>query len=93
MHESNENGRENTDLKSLDSLLNLGIDTLRKVRDDKINNKKASLIFTGTNTVNNSIKIGIEANKLGIAVIGGIDLHSNSRLIGEKDATPDNVDG
>jgi len=60
------------------------LDTLQKVRDGNINHKKAAIIFTGSRTVTGVLKLGMEASKLGLSMIGGVDVNSGAKLIGSE---------
>ena len=82
MRKSDKNNHENTKLESLRDLLFLNLRTLENVRDGEINNKKAALIFTGSRTVTGVLKLGVEASKLGLSMIGGVDVNSGVKLIG-----------
>lgn len=82
MRKSDKNNHENTKLESLRDLLFLNLRTLENVRDGEINNKKAALIFTGSRTVTGVLKLGVEASKLGLSMIGGVDVNSGVKLVG-----------
>lgn len=54
--------------------MNLNLNTLEKVVAGEIDNRKAQLIFTGSRTVTSTLKLGIEAMKLGVKKIGGVQI-------------------
>ena len=68
-------------INSLEDLVRLNLNTLQGVIDETIDNKKAALIFTGSRTVTGSLKLGIEALKLGMNRIGGVDVGKGIRKI------------
>jgi endonuclease III len=73
-----EAGNGSIQIRTLEDLIKLNLETINGVVNETIDNRKASLIFTGSRTVTSSMKLGIEALKLGLKSIGGI---------GMKDAT------
>ncbi len=67
---SKENGK--VEIKSLEDLICLNLNTLEDVVGGGIDNRKAAMIFTGSRTVTTALKLGIEAMKLGMAQIAGM---------------------
>jgi len=71
-------------IRSLEDLIDLNLSTLEDVVAGTIDNRKASLIFTGSRTVSSALKLGIEAMKLGLREIAGIPLGQLKVVNGEK---------
>lgn len=86
MRKPKEDGGKTTPLKSLGDILEMNLTTLEQVRDGKINHKKAALLFTGTRTAVGVLKLGIEASKMGLSMVGGLNVNDKNRLIGDKNA-------
>lgn len=72
-NEVRENGFE---ISSFSDLVNLNLKTLEKVVSGDIDNKKAALIFTGSRTVTGTLKLGLEARKLGMKDVAGVNVES-----------------
>ena len=77
---SGEKALTETRIDSLEALINLNLRTLEQVIDNSIDNKKAALIFTGSRTVTSTLKVGLEAMKLGLAEVSGVSVSDNERL-------------
>lgn len=73
-------GSRNVAINNLNDLIRLNLDTLEDVMSGSIDNKKAALIFTGSRTVSSSLKLGLEAMKLGITEIGGVGVSTPTPL-------------
>ena len=71
-------------VRTLEDLINLNLTTLEDVVSGEIDTKKAGLIFTGSRTVTQSLKLGIEAMKLGMGKIAGMPLGDPKKLIDGK---------
>ena len=61
-------------ITSFADLINLNLETLEQVVSGDIDNKKAALIFTGSRTVTGTLKLGLEARKLGMKDVAGINV-------------------
>lgn len=68
-------------IKSLNDLVALNLETLGQVVTGDIDNRKAQLIFTGSRTITSSLKVGIEAMKLGLAKVSGIPIGDTRDLL------------
>lgn len=75
-------------VRTLEDLVELNLSTLNGVIDEEIDNKKAGLIFTGSRTVCVALKLGIEAMKLGLRQVGGVEIGDGSRVIEDGTPTP-----
>jgi len=77
-----ENGiKKEIRIKTLEDLLNLNLNTLEEVVNGQIDNRKAALIFTGSRTVTSSLKVGLEAMKLGLVKVAGMPVGNTAQLI------------
>ena len=81
--EENGNGVSKVSVRTLEELITLNLSTLEDVVSGEIDNKKAALIFTGSRTVIGSLKLGLEAMKLGMTRISGVPIGDNKQLVGE----------
>ena len=68
-------------ISSLEDLINLNLRTLEDVVNGDIDNRKAALMFTGSRTVAGSLKLALEAVKLGMGRLAGIDIGDSKRAI------------
>ena len=71
-------------IESLEDLINLNLRTLENVVNDQIDNRKAGLIFTGSRTVAASFKLGVEAVKLGMSQVAGLNVGRSTKRLKEK---------
>ena len=81
-NEKSRNTVKRVSVRSLEDLINLNLQTLEDVVSGEVDNKKAALIFTGSRTVTSSLKLGIEAMKLGHKTVAGMPVGADtSRMI------------
>jgi hypothetical protein len=59
----------------------LNLSTLENVINEKVDNKKAALIFTGSRTVTGSLKLGLEAMKLGMSRVAGVSIGDMTKKV------------
>lgn len=76
----NEKAGKLVQVRTLEDLVELNLGTLNGVINETIDNKKAGLIFTGSRTVCVALKLGIEAMKLGLRQVGGVEIGDGSRV-------------
>ena len=72
-------------IKTLSDLIGLNIATLEDVVNSDTDLKKAALIFTGSRTITASLKLGLEAMKLGMKSVSGVDIDNNIKQITEEE--------
>ena len=77
--------RKLVQIRTLEDLVNLNLDTLNGVVNETMDNKKAGLIFTGSRTVCVTLKLGIEAMKLGLRTVGGVAMGDGIKTLGIDD--------
>lgn len=65
----------------MDDLVSLNLRTLEDVMNGDIDNKTASLVFTGSRTAIGGLKLGVEVMKLGIQKVGGVTMPSTKNLL------------
>jgi len=75
---SNGNTDRLVPVRTLEDLVELNLGTLNGVISETIDNKKAGLIFTGSRTVCVALKLGIEAMRLGLRQVGGMQMGDGS---------------
>lgn len=85
MQRSKKDNNNDLKIKSLEELAHLNLETLIQVRDQKTNGKRATLIFTGSRTVTGVLKLGVEASKLGLSQVAGVDMATGNKFLGEAD--------
>lgn len=81
---SNDKISKDVKLETLEDLINLNLNTLKNVVSGDIDHRKAALIFTGSRTVTSSLKLGIEAMKLGLKDISGVGVGNSTKLIDQN---------
>lgn len=67
-------------INNLSDLIALEISTLEGVVNEETDLKKASVIFTGARTVTASLKVGLEAMKLGMKRVSGVDIEGMAKI-------------
>ena len=72
---------EPVEIKTLADLVNLNLTTLSSVVNAQVDYKQAALIFTGSRTVTATLKLGIEASKLGLVQIAGMNMAPGDKQI------------
>ena len=82
--EKDRDGQEAVRIKTLEDLITLNLKTLEQVVDGIIDNRRAQLIFTGSRTVSSTLKLGIEAMKLGLGKIAGLPVGDSDKLLEQK---------
>jgi len=81
MEKKSNNGRKDIQLRTLEDLIGLNLKTLEGVVNETMDNKKAALIFTGSRTVTGTLKLGLEAMKLGMGSVAGVDVNKGIKRI------------
>lgn len=71
-------------INTLEDLIRLELDTLEGVINETTDNKKAALLFTGARTVTATLKLGLEARKLGMGHVAGVDVGKGVKTIEDE---------
>ncbi len=82
-------GRE-VEIRSLEDLVLVNISTLQGAFSGKLDNRRATVIFNGSRTITGIMKLGLEAKKLGLSEIGGIEIEKLDRLPIQIESKTDN---
>jgi hypothetical protein len=75
------NGNGINSVRNLEDLIRLNISTLEGIVNEDMDHKKAALIFTGSRTITGALKLGLEAMKLGMKQVGGVDMNKGLKKL------------